>query len=139
MCLEIPSFTKFISGIPHSGVISAAKASNSALAFGVLNFGSSSFYLLAANRPIFFLLLKILRIFKKTTVLKLDDKHSTFCNLLGQVQLSHLWCEHGHVRHCWFCGGRRRTRVQLLLWILLLVPNSFLKRTAFPYVKPNLV
>lgn len=28
---------------------------------------------------------------------------------------------------------------ELLLWILLLVPNSFLKRTAFPYVKPNLV
>lgn len=26
-----------------------------------------------------------------------------------------------------------------LLWILLLVPNSFLKQTTFLYVKPNLV
>lgn len=102
ICLEIPSFAKLISGIPHSGVISAAKASNSALALGVLYFGSLSFHLLAANRPIFFLLSKkknVVRIFKKTTVLKRDDKYYTFCNLLGQVKLSHLWCKHGHVRH----------------------------------------
>ena len=42
ICLEIPSFAKLISGIPHSGLISAAKASSSALTLGVLNFGSSS-------------------------------------------------------------------------------------------------
>lgn len=45
---------------------------------------------------------------KKKTWLR---KNSTFCNLLGQVQLSHLWSKQGHVRHCRFCGGRRRTRV----------------------------
>ena len=39
----------------------------------------------------------MVRIFKKTTVCKRDDKHYTFCNLLGQVKLSHLWCKHGHV------------------------------------------
>lgn len=41
----------------------------------------------------------MVRIFKKTTVLKRDNKHYTFCNLLGQVKLSHLWRKHGHVCH----------------------------------------
>lgn len=75
--------------------------------------------------------------FKNSMVLKLSDKHSMLCNLLGQVQLSICGVNVDMSAIVGFVEGGEGFKS--LLWILLLVPNSFLKQTAFPYVKPNLV